>query len=298
MSRPVTESIVWSARLGAHLEASRQQAGRRRSDIAAQLGVSEETIRLWEKGAVQPSAERLARLIALLSLEATQWESPPDPSNDLPPLACRLRYERQARGLSQAAVVKILDVAQATYAGWETGRSTPGVHVFGVLADFLGIEERDVATLCAAPFVVDSTGWPPFGQFVGARRQELRLTRSALAGAAGVSTGTVVAWELGYRVPGSAHLPRLAEVLSVEVAALAAALPGRSARTALGELILARQRELGLRSADVAHLTGTTEATVSRWVNGRSKPVARNLVRLADALRISYLEITVVVQAT
>ena len=69
----VVEEIVWSPRLGAHLEASRVHAGRRRLDLAAQLGVSEETIRLWEKGAVQPSAERLARLIALLALETSEW---------------------------------------------------------------------------------------------------------------------------------------------------------------------------------------------------------------------------------
>ena len=57
----MTDEIVWSPRLGARLEASRVQAGKRRLELAAQLGVSEETIRLWEKGAVQPSAERLAR---------------------------------------------------------------------------------------------------------------------------------------------------------------------------------------------------------------------------------------------
>lgn len=280
------EEIVWSPRLGAHLEASRVHAGMRRMDLAAQLGVSEETIRLWEKGAVQPSAERLARLIALVALETSDWPAPADPSPDLPPLARRLRNERDGRGMTQAAVVKLLDVPQATYAGWETGRTTPGGYFFASLAEFLGIAEVDVATLCASPFVVDYAGWPPFGQFVGARRQELRLTRPDLAAALDVSQGTVVSWELGYRVPGSKHLTCLAEALSVDTASLAAALPRRGARTTLGELILARQRELGLRSTDLARLTGTTEATVSRWVHGRSRPVAKNLERLADVLQM------------
>ena len=75
----VTDEIVWSPRLGARLEASRVQAGKRRLELAAQLGVSEETIRLWEKGAVQPSAERLARLIAVLALETSEWSSPAEP---------------------------------------------------------------------------------------------------------------------------------------------------------------------------------------------------------------------------
>ena len=197
----MTDEIVWSPRLGAHLEASRVHAGKRRLDMAAQLGVSEETIRLWEKGAVQPSAESLARLIALLALETSEWPAREGASPELPPLARRLRAERDGRGLTQAAVVKFLDVPQATYAGWETGRSTPGAHLFASLADFLGIAERDVVTLCASPFIVDFASWPPFGQFVGARRQELRLSRGALADARRrlAEHGRVV----GARLPGA-----------------------------------------------------------------------------------------------
>jgi len=282
------EQIAWSPRLGTHLAASRLRAGMRRVDLASQLGVSEETIRLWEKGSVQPSADRLARLIALLALETSEWPAPAGPSPDLPPLARRLRSERDGRGMTQAALVKILGVPQATYAGWETGRSTPGVPLFGGLASFLGVAESDVATLCASPFIVECSGWPPFGQFVGARRQELRLTRGGLAEALGVSQGTVVSWELGYRVPGSRQLGRLAKALSVDTASLAAALPRRVAATTLGRLILSRQRALGLRSTDVAQLTGTTEATVSRWVHGHSRPGPKNLRRLAAALDVSY----------
>jgi transcriptional regulator with XRE-family HTH domain len=289
--RTETEEIVWSSRLGAHLEASRLRAGMRRMDLAGQLGVSEETIRLWEKGSVQPSAERLARLIALLSLETTEWPARNGPSPDLPPLARRLRAERDGRGITQVVAAEILDVSQATYAGWETGRSTPSIHFFANLAEFLGVAASDVATLCASPFVVDYAAWPAFGQFVGARRQELRLTRAALADALGVAPSTVVSWELGYRVPGSKQLAGMAGVLLVDRASLAAALPRRRATTGLGELILARQRELGLRSTDVARLTGTTEATVSRWVHGRSRPVAKNLVRLAEVLEMPYARI-------
>ena len=64
--------------------------------------------------------------------------------------------------------------------------------------------------------------------------------------------------------------------------------PAAGPRPQLGELILARQRELGLRAADVAQLIGTTEATVSRWVNGRSRPALRNLRRLSDVLKVPY----------
>ena len=85
-------------------------------------------------------------------------------------------------------------------------------------------------------------------------------------------------------LPTRRSSPSWRRPLSVDTASLAAALPRRHATTPLGELILARQRELGLRSVDLAGLTGTTEATISRWVQGRSRPVPKNLVRLADAL--------------
>jgi transcriptional regulator with XRE-family HTH domain len=284
----LSDEIAWSPRLGAHLEASRKRANLRRLDLATTLQVSEETIRLWERGTVQPSTERLARLIALLALETSDWPADTSTAPELPPLARRLRAEREGRGITQAAVVKILDVPQATYAGWETGRTTPGGSYFARIAGFLGVPESDVSTLCASPFIVDYAAWPPLGQFMGARRQELRLTRSALAAALDVSQGTVVAWELGYRVPGTAQLTRLAHVLEVEPASLVAALPRRATLTSLGDLIQARQRELGMRSVDLARAIGTTEATVSRWVHGRSQPVPKNLERLANALRLPY----------
>lgn len=284
-------AIAWTARLGAHLEASRRRSGLRRLDLANQLGVSEETIRLWERGAVQPSAERLARLIAVLSLEMPAWSAPVRPASDLPPLARRLRDERDARGVTQAAIAEHIGVPQATFAGWETGRVAPSAPFHPAIASLLGLREADVATLCATPFVVEFAEWPAFGQFVGARRQELRLSRAALAAAVNVSASTVVSWELGYRIPASRHLATLAEVLAVDAASLASALPRRPAASALGELILSRQRELGLRSADLAELTGTTESTVSRWVHGVSRPGARNLKRLADALKMPHARV-------
>jgi transcriptional regulator with XRE-family HTH domain len=209
-------------------------------------------------------------------------------SPELPPLARRLRAEREGRGITQAAVVALIDVPQATYAGWETGRSTPGSAFFARIARFLGVPESDVATLCASPFIVDYAAWPPLGQFMGARRQELRLTRAELAAALGISQGTVVAWELGYRVPGATQLTRLAQLLEVEPSSLVAALPRRASLTSLGDLIQARQRELGMRSVDLARAIGTTEATVSRWVHGRSRPAASNLERLATALGLPH----------
>src|SRR5690554_4748361 len=130
----------WSTRHGAHLEASRVQAGLRRIDLANRLAVSEETIRLWERGAVQPSEEHLVRLIPMLSIEAASWSNSPRHRDDeMPALARTLRDERARRGLTQAAMAALLAAPQATYAGWETGRSTPSAQYTGAIAELLGL---------------------------------------------------------------------------------------------------------------------------------------------------------------
>jgi transcriptional regulator with XRE-family HTH domain len=279
--------VHWSARLGAHLEASRTQAGLRRVDLAQRLGVSEESIRLWERGAVQPSEEHLVRLIPMLSIESSFWQSQEVAStaaDEEPELARRLREERAERSLTQAALSAELGVPQATYAGWETGRTTPSPEHFAILAALLGLSEERIEAICSSPLEVDYAEWPAFGQLVGARRQALRLTRADLAEALGVSARAVMSWELGYRRPQPAQITALATVLAVHPAELVAALPPRSAPSRLGALILSRQRELGLLSTDVARLVGTTEPTVSRWINGHSRPGPKNLERLARVL--------------
>jgi transcriptional regulator with XRE-family HTH domain len=97
-----------------------------------------------------------------------------------------------------------------------------------------------------------------------------------------------MAWELGHRVPSAPQLPRLASALSVDVSSLTAALPTRVTTSTLGELIVQRQRDLGLRSVDIAQSLGSSEATISRWINGHSQPAARNLRRLAVVLKVPH----------
>ena len=140
---------------------------------------------------------------------------------------------------------------------------------------------------CAPP---RSSSTPPAGRrsasssAPGAR--SCGLTRAELAAAVGVSQRTVVAWELGYRVPGleAAAAAGRGPVGRHRLAGGGAARAGRRPPT-LGELILARQRELGLRSADVARLDRHHRGHRQPWVNGRSRPATGNLRRLAGGAR-------------
>ena len=257
--------------------------------MAHKMGVTEETIRRWERGGARPSPDYLARLIVVLALDAAEFASLPGRADDLPALARALREERYQRAISQAEAGRILGVAQATYAGWEIGRSVPGAHLVASLAEFLGASEDEIANMAALPFVVDTTHWPPFGRLLGARRQALRLTRDELATVVGVSPGTIVAWELGYRQPRPQQVPLLAAALDVGADSLAAVLPARGAQlSALGQLIQSRQQRLGLRGRDIAERAKLDEATISRWVRGHHKPTLASLKRLAAALEVPF----------
>lgn len=289
---PGAPAVVWSRRLGAHLETFRRQAGLRRVDLADRLGVSEETVRLWERGAVQPSEPHLVRLIPLLAVEAASWD-PGAPAertgDDERDLAGRLLAERRHRGLTQAAAAATLGVPQSTYSSWESRRATPSPTRAAEIAEYLGADRAAIDALLAAsvPIEVDSERWPPLGQLIGARREALQLSRQTLAEMVGVSCRTISNWELGHRRPSPRHLRALATALEIPVEQLAACLARDPGVSPLGALIDRRRIELGISSSELAREIGATEATLSRWVNGHHRPRPESLRRLAHALQVS-----------
>lgn len=287
---PTTEVLdekPWSARFGKHLEAARVGALLSRRQLAARLGTEEADIEAWENGTSSPGPDEIARVIVLLALDRASLQSAPSPSpEDLPPLGRRLRHERLGRGITQLEAAGILGVAQATYAGWEIGRSNPrGDHV-AALSEFLGMGRVEVEELAVTPFVVCSDRWPALGQLIGGRRQILRMTRPELARELKVSYATVVAWELGHRVPGPHHVRSLAATLQVTVEQIESAIPYHDQLPALGALIRDRQRRLGLRLRDVAARCEVDESTLSRWIHGQNSPGPLSLGRLASVLDV------------
>src|SRR4051794_22048290 len=93
-SSPPSSEGVGAPRLGAHLEAARRRAQLNRAELAFKVGVTEESIRRWERGHTRPSDDRLPKLISVLALEGSMLVSEDMPADDVPPLARRLRDER------------------------------------------------------------------------------------------------------------------------------------------------------------------------------------------------------------
>lgn len=315
------EAPQWTPRLGAHVAAARQRAGLTRGQLAERVGVTEESVRRWEQGWTAPSAERLARLLVVLAIDAAAF-APPTPQAErrgaaatspgetpIPELARRLREERRARGISQAAAARTLGVAQATYAGWETGRARPDRRWARRLAAFLGATPMELARHLAAPARSPEV-LSPLGEVVAARRMALGLTRAALAAAVGVSPRTLGAWERGEKVPRAGHLRRLAERLGVAPAELLAAVAAGAgpapeagavrepAPTRLGALIERERRARGLTREELAARADLAPSTLTRWATGRHRPIPAKLRRLAAVLDLDPEEVVAAAKAS
>jgi transcriptional regulator with XRE-family HTH domain len=55
----------------------------------------------------------------------------------------------------------------------------------------------------------------------------------------------------------------------------------------INERIIAKMKELGMRQADLARATGATKGAVNQWFKGATAPSGENLIRLAQALRVT-----------
>ncbi|MER0170157.1 MAG: transcriptional regulator [Nitrosomonas sp.] len=98
------------------------------------------------------------------------------------------------------------------------------------------------------------------GEHVLKRRLFLKLSQPQLAKLLGVSTETILNWELNYRKPGINHIGKLIEFLGYDPE-----LPNPSSTA---ELLLAKRRELGWTQKAAARHLGVDPCTWSSWECG------------------------------
>lgn len=286
----VKEQRPWSRTLGAQLQAARVRASLSRSEIAARLGVSSESVRRWEQGGSKPSDLAVRAFMSAAGADGLRFENRPDSSGQneasLEEIAKLIRQRRTERRLSQVQAAAAIGVAQPTLAGWEIGRSRPGRDLAAAIAAFLGLPLPEVEQLLHQPLSFEMERWPTFGRIIGERRLSLQIDRNELATRLHVSPRTVAAWETGEKVPNNSHLAKLADVLGVAPVVLVSALPERLPPTELGRLIYRRQRLLGLDRDAIAAACDVAPVTVGRWIWGRNAPTFANVEQLAKVLEL------------
>lgn len=282
----------WSAARGSRLKAARERSALSRAQVAAELHVSQESVRRWEQGGSKPSEAVVQAYLRVVGTDVVPLDAEPlddhagaDTTTD-DELGEILRRRRQALGLTQSEAAATIGVAQATLAGWEIGRARPGRDLAAAIATFLGDDLATVEELLRPPLTVEMANWPTFGRILGERRLTLQLDRAQLAARMRVSPRTVAAWETGEKVPNNSHLGRLAEVLGIEPSVLVSALPERLPESELGRLIYRRQRLLGLTREAIAIACDVNTATVGRWIWGHHAPTEANVGELAAVLEL------------
>jgi transcriptional regulator with XRE-family HTH domain len=285
----VVSSRPWSPALGSHLKQARLRAELSRAEVAAELEVSQESVRRWEQGGSKPSSAAVAAYLRVVGSDVVPLEQvvPGEQGEPgRPDVGQAIRRRRRGLGLTQAECAVTIGVAQPTLAGWEIGRARPGRDLAAAIAAFLEEPVGRVEAMLHQPLSVEMARWPTFGRIIGERRLSLQIDRNELAARMHVSARTIAAWETGEKVPNNTHLARLAEVLGVAPAVLVSALPERRPTSELGRLIHRRQRLLGLDRDDIAAACDVTPVTVGRWIWGHHAPTDANVEHLAKVLEL------------
>jgi transcriptional regulator with XRE-family HTH domain len=102
--------------LGDHIRRRRLDLGLRQRTVASRLGVSVETVALWEKGRVEPLPRQYPGLIRFLGY---------DPTGEVSSIGNRLQTLRWQLGLTQAEFAARLCLDEGTVSGWESGARRP-----------------------------------------------------------------------------------------------------------------------------------------------------------------------------
>ena len=101
--------------LGDHIRAARLDRDLFQKDVARLIGVTTDTVTNWEKGRSNPDLKQIPRVLEFLGYD-------PRPKDDS--IASQLTRARQARGLSQKELARILKVDPSTLSKWEQGKRT------------------------------------------------------------------------------------------------------------------------------------------------------------------------------
>ena len=188
-----------------------------------------------------------------------------------------LRERRISRSLTTADVARQVGVHPTSVLRWERRERLPGPeHIHG-LARSLAVETTLVAGFFhearpAAPPPTDN----PRGHGLRPLRRAARVPAARIAEAVGVHPASIYNWEAGRaRIPAH-HVPALAELLSIEAAALLglldrwpAAIPPPPPVSELRRL----RRRTGLSQAGAAARIGVSRHSLGAWERGARPPL-------------------------
>lgn len=120
------------------------------------------------------------------------------------------------------------------------------------------------------------------------RMNKLLLRQVDLVRATGASKSTVHGWINGYTIPKGESLLALADVLKVTPRWLLNGDEGEvDSVFDAGGRIKERRQQLGLKQNQLARKIDIAATNISMWESGTTSPKGENLIRLANALKVT-----------
>jgi len=107
--------------IGEHIRKVRMDKGLFQREVAAIIGVTEDTVTYWENGRAEPQVQFAPKIISFLGYS-------PYPA-DLTTLGGRIKRYRLIKGLSQVKFGEMLGVDGSTVCSWELGEFIPNPNV-------------------------------------------------------------------------------------------------------------------------------------------------------------------------
>lgn len=139
--------------LGDHIRRRRLDLGLLQMDVAARIGVREDSIHHCEVGDTAPALRWLPGIITFLG-----YDPRPAPVG----VGARLRHCREGRGLSQLGLARTLGVDAGTLRRWEVGQRQPtGRHSARVRRLLKGASQRPPTEFETMPRAVLLSGKEP-----------------------------------------------------------------------------------------------------------------------------------------
>jgi DNA-binding XRE family transcriptional regulator len=120
--------------VGGHIRKVRMDKGLFQREVAAIIGVTEDTITFWENGRAEPQIHFAPKIVNFLGYS-------PYPA-DLTTLGGRIKHYRLIKGLSQGKFGEMLGVDGSTVCSWELGQFIPNSNVINTIQEHLESASR------------------------------------------------------------------------------------------------------------------------------------------------------------
>ena len=210
------------------------------------LGVSEGTLRNWERGCA-PHVASYPRIVEFLGVEP--WPTPET-------LPQKLRAARYRRGLNVSQTGAVLGVDPSTVWWWEAGRRPHLVDHRRRISTFIANDDEGQVVSQSAEGFPESK----LGAAIRQRRQDLGLTLENAARSFGVSPWTLMNWEHDRCVPTDRYYPILIRFLGHD--------PWPEPTT-VAERLRAARLGRGLSQEQAAAMMQVNPDSISDWEAGR-----------------------------